>query len=190
MVPFTTLRNRKSSTKDFRKSANEVAFALATEVARKISTWRFNLQVEGKGKIIIVPILRAGLALLPAFVEKFPSASVGFIGLKRNEKTLKPKAYYQNIPKISKSDVVIVLDPMLATGGSAVAGITALIKEGAREENIIFVGVVSAPEGIAKLQKNFSVVQILCAEYDKKLDKKGYIVPGLGDFGDRYFGTE
>lgn len=179
MEPFITLRNRKSSTKDFRKSADEVAKALASEIAQHVA----------KERIILVPILRAGLALLPAFIEKFPEARVGFIGLKRNEKTLKPKAYYQNIPKISKSDTVLVLDPMLATGGSAVAGITALIKAGAREENIIFVGVISAPEGIAKLQKNFSLVQILCAEYDKKLDKKGYIVPGLGDFGDRYFGN-
>lgn len=176
---FAILRNRKSSTKDFRKSANEVAFALATEVAK---------HVPKKG-IVLVPILRAGLALLPSFIEKFPEARVGFIGLKRNEKTFKPKAYYQNIPKISKSDTVIVLDPMLATGGSAVAGITALIKAGAREENIIFIGVISAPEGIANLQKKFPLVQILCAEYDKKLDKKGYIVPGLGDFGDRYFGN-
>ncbi len=183
------LRNKKSTTKDFRKSADEVARALAEEVSSKMSTWRLNLQVGGKRKIILVPILRAGLALLPAFLEAFPNAPVGFIGLKRNEKNLKPKAYYQNIPKISKTDVVIVLDPMLATGGSAVAGITTLVNAGAHEKNIIFVGVISAPEGIANVQNNFPLVQILCAEYDKRLDKKGYIVPGLGDFGDRYFGN-
>lgn len=177
--PFNSLRYKKTKTEEFRKSAHALARALANEVARNIK----------KERIILVPILRAGLALLPAFIEKFPRASVGFIGLKRNEKTLKPKAYYQNIPKLSKNDTVIVLDPMLATGGSAVAGIKTLIKCGAREKNIIFVGIISAPEGIAKLQKNFPLVQILCAEYDKKLDKKGYIVPGLGDFGDRYFGN-
>lgn len=177
-TPFTALRNKKTKTEEFRKSAHEVAHKLAKEVSRHTT----------KKRIILVPILRAGLALLPAFIEKFPEASVGFIGLKRNEKTLKPKAYYQNIPKISKNDTVIVLDPMIATGGSAVAGITALVKAGARKENIIFVGVISAPEGIANLQKNFPLVRILCAEYDKKLDKRGYIVPGLGDFGDRYFG--
>lgn len=177
-APFIALRNKKTKTDEFRKSAHEVALTLAKEVARHTA----------KNSIILVPILRAGLALLPAFIEKFPKASVGFIGLKRNEKTLKPKAYYQNIPKISKSDVVIVLDPMLATGGSAVAGIKTLVKAGAREENIVFVGIISAPEGIANLQKNFPLVRILCAEYDKRLDKKGYIVPGLGDFGDRYFG--
>lgn len=174
-----TLRNKKSSIKEFRASAHEVARALAREVASHVT----------EEKITLVPILRAGLALLPAFIEQFPAARVGFIGLKRNEKTLKPKAYYQNIPKLSKRDTVLVLDPMLATGGSAVAGIKTLIRVGAQEANIIFVGVISAPEGIANVQKNFPLVQILCAEYDKKLNKNGYIVPGLGDFGDRYFGA-
>ena len=178
-TPFTALRNKKTKTEEFRKSAHEVARALAKEVA----------QHTVKKGIVLVPILRAGLALLPAFIEKFPKALVGFIGLKRNEKTLKPKAYYQNIPKILKNDVVIVLDPMLATGGSAVAGIKTLMRAGAREENIIFVGIISAPEGIANVQDNFPLVRILCAEYDKKLDKNGYIVPGLGHFGDRYFGN-
>lgn len=178
--PFATLRNRKTPTGEFRRAAQDVAKVLAKEVAKKIGKER---------KVILVPILRAGLALLPAFIEKFFEAQVGFIGLKRDEKTLRPKAYYQNIPKISKSHAVIVLDPMLATGRSAVAGITTLIEAGAREENIIFVGVISALEGIENVQNNFPLVRILCAEYDKKLDKKGYIVPGLGDFGDRYFGA-
>lgn len=178
--PFSMLRNRKSKTADFREAAQDVAQTLAKEVARNTTK---------ESTVVLVPILRAGLALLPSFVEEFPSARVGFIGLKRNEKTLKPKAYYQNLPKISKKDVIIVLDPMLATGGSAVVGIKALIASGAHEENIIFVGVISVPQGLANIQKNFPLVQILCAEYDKKLDKKGYIVPGLGDFGDRYFGT-
>lgn len=176
--PFIALRNKKTKTEEFRKSAHDVARTLAREVARHTA----------KKQIILVPILRAGLALLPAFIEKFPDAQVGFIGLKRDEKTFVPKAYYQNIPKISKNNVVVVLDPMLATGGSAVEGIRTLLKAGAHEENIIFVGVISAPEGIVNIQNNFPLVRILCAEYDEKLDKKGYIVPGLGDFGDRYFG--
>lgn len=178
--PFSILRNRKSKTANFREAATDIAKALAEEVGENISK---------NSTVVLVPILRSGLALLPEFLNTFTNARVGFLGLKRNEKTLKPKAYYQNIPKISKKDVVIVLDPMLATGGSAVAGIKELIVSGAHEENIIFVCVISAPQGIAKIQKNFPLVQILCAEYDKKLDKNGYIVPGLGDFGDRYFGT-
>ncbi len=181
--PFTTLRNRKAPRGEFRKAANGVAKVLAKEVSRHIGK-------EMKGEVLLVPILRSGLALVPAFMEKFPEAQVGFIGLKRDEKTLKPKAYYQNIPKIRKGDMIIVLDPMLATGGSAIAGIKTLIEAGAREENIIFVGVISAHEGIENIQSNFPLVQILCAAYDEKLDKKGYIVPGLGDFGDRYFGKQ
>ncbi|MHB1118104.1 MAG: uracil phosphoribosyltransferase [Minisyncoccota bacterium] len=180
--PVSTLRNRKTSTKEFRKVAHEIAAILAKESLRRMR------KAKSK-KVVLVPILRAGLALLPAFLEIFPEASVGFIGLKRNEKTLKPKAYYQNISKVAKSDKVIVLDPMLATGGSAVAAITALIKEGAQEKNIMFVGVISAPEGLEKLQTTFPKIDTLIALHDEKLDKKGYIVPGLGDFGDRYFAS-
>ena len=181
-APLITLRNRKTETGDFRKSADEIAVILAKEAYRRL----------GKGeasKVVLVPILRAGLALLPAFLKKFSDARVGFVGLKRNEKTFKPKAYYQNFPKISKTDWVIVLDPMLATGGSARAGIAALMKAGAEEKNIMFVGVISAPEGLANLQKHFPLVDTLIAVHDEKLDTKKYIVPGLGDFGDRYFGT-
>lgn len=179
--PLSTLRNRKSSTAEFRKASDEIARILVKEALRR-------MRVANAKKVVLVPILRAGLALLPAFLEKFPEASVGFIGLKRNEKTLKPKAYYQNIPKLSRSDKVIVLDPMLATGGSAVAAISTLLKDGVQEKNITFVGVLSAPEGFGKLQTSFSKIDTLIAVHDEKLDKKGYIVPGLGDFGDRYFG--
>lgn len=178
--PLSTLRDRKAPTKDFRKAAQEIARILAKEALRR-------MRKTGAKKVVLVPILRAGLALLPSFIEKFPESSVGFIGLKRNETTLKPKAYYQNIPKFSKSDHVLVLDPMLATGGSAVAAIKELIKAGAQEEKIMFVGVISAPEGLEKLQKSFPKLDTLIAVHDDKLDKRGYIVPGLGDFGDRYF---
>lgn len=176
------LRDRKTSTKEFRNTSNKITSVLAKEVFRRLH------KKAKRENIILVPILRAGLALLPIFIDVFKDAHVGFIGLKRNEKTLKPKAYYRNIPKISKSDTVIVLDPMLATGGSAVAGIQTLIKAGAREENIIFVGVISAPEGLLNLQKHFPRIDTVIAVHDKKLDKRGYIVPGIGDFGDRYFG--
>lgn len=178
-APLLLLRDKEISTGEFRKTAREIADILAKEISRRLSK---------ENKIVLVPILRAGLALLPSFIDVFPNARVGFIGLKRNEKTFKPKAYYRNIPKISKNDAVIVLDPMLATGGSAVAGINTLIKAGAREERITFVGVISAPEGLASLQKHFPRIDIVIAVHDERLDKKGYIVPGIGDFGDRYFG--
>lgn len=179
---LTILRDKKTWTGEFRKTADEIADILAKEVSRRL---------RGKNKeknIVLVSVLRAGLALLPSFIEKFPDARIGFIGLKRNEKTFKTKKYYQNIPKISKNDTIVVLDPMLATGGSAVVAIGELIKAGAREEDIIFVGVISAPEGLANLQKHFPRIDTVIAVHDKKLDKHGYIVPGLGDFGDRYFG--
>lgn len=175
------LRNRKTSTKDFRVAAHAIAHVLADETAHRAR----NAKAK---RVILVPILRAGLALLPAFLEKFPEARVGFIGLKRNEKTFKTKKYYQNIPTISKNDRIIVLDPMLATGGSAVVAMGELIEAGAREENISFVGVISAPEGLANLQKHFPHIDTVIAVHDEGLNKHKYIVPGLGDFGDRYFG--
>lgn len=181
-APLITLRDKKTPTGVFRKAAREIADILAKEVSRRL---------RGKNKeknIVLVPVLRAGLALLPAFLEKFPEARVGFIGLKRNEKTFKTKKYYQNFPKISKNGRIVVLDPMLATGGSAVVAIEELINAGAREEHILFVGVISAPEGLANLQKHFSRIDTIIAVHDQKLDKHKYIVPGLGDFGDRYFG--
>lgn len=140
--------------------------------------------------VVLVPILRSGVALLASFLEVFTAARVGFVGLKRNEKTLKARAYYKNIPPIKKNDIVIVLDPMLATGGSAVVGIRTLLKMGAREENIVFAGVIAAPLGVEKLRKNFPEITIVLGVCDKGLDTKGYIVPGVGDFGDRYFGTK
>ncbi|HAT68111.1 MAG: hypothetical protein A2481_00460 [Candidatus Yonathbacteria bacterium RIFOXYC2_FULL_47_9] len=185
-APLITLRNRKTPTGEFRVAAEAIAEILAKEALRRAHKEK----ITDTKKVILVPILRAGLVLLPAFMKKFPEAPVGFIGLKRNETTLKPKAYYQNIPKVSKSDKVILLDPMLATGGSAVTAITALVKDGAQEKNITFVGVISAPEGLLKLQTKFPQIDMLVAVHDEKLDKNGYIVPGLGDFGDRYFGTK
>lgn len=182
---LAVLRNRKTGTKEFRAASRVIARGLARDVRGDV----------GQGKkfapqnVVLVPVLRAGLALLPEFLEIFPEARVGFVGLKRNEKTLKPKAYYHNLPVIKKSDMVVVLDPMLATGGSAVATLRDIVDAGAQEKNIIFASVVAAPEGIAHLQKNFPHTSIVVGVCDEGLDKKGYIVPGLGDFGDRYFGT-
>lgn len=181
-APLIILRNKKTPTGEFRKASNEITNILAKEVSRRLREKKI------EKNIVLAPILRAGLALLPTFLGKFPEARVGFIGLKRNEKTFKTKKYYRNIPKISKTDKIIVLDPMLATGGSAVVAIGELIKAGAHEKNITFVGVISAPEGLANLQKHFSRIDTIIAVHDKGLNKHKYIVPGLGDFGDRYWG--
>lgn len=178
---LSILRKRTGNSASFRSAADELATLLAKDVASAIST--------PKPSIVLVPILRSGLALLPAFLHVFPDAKVGFVGLKRNEKTLKAKCYYQNFPKILKQNTFIVLDPMLATGGSAIDAVRLIVKAGVREERIIFIGVISAPEGIAQLRKHFPLVRIGVTVEDDGLDTHGFIVPGLGDFGDRYFGT-
>ena len=196
-ILLTILRNKNTNTTDFRKVADDLALLLANETAHCLKKQKISVQTplaktagyKIKNNIALVPILRAGLALLPAFLKTFPESSVGFIGLKRDEKTYEAKLYYKNIPKISTRDNVIILDPMLATGGSLVEAIKILMTAGAKEENIIYIGVVSAPEGLANLKKHFPKIQTIIAAHDQKLNKNKYILPGLGDFGDRYFKT-
>lgn len=194
---LTILRDKNTKTADFRKSADDLALILANEAAEFLPKEKFSIQTplaktagyKFKNDIILVPILRAGLALLPAFLKTFPEAKVGFVGLKRDEKTFKSHLYYKNIPKTSKNDNVIILDPMLATGGSLVETIKILLDSGTKQEKIIYVGVVSAPEGIKNLKKNFPKIKTVIAAHDQKLNKQKYILPGLGDFGDRYFSS-
>lgn len=193
----SNLRNKKSNIAIFRNSAEKMSHFLAQEalsfikeksvsIYTPISKTAGSLQAQD---IILIPILRAGLALLPTFLYYFEKAKVGFIGLKRDEKTFKPHEYYKNIPKIKKNDRVILLDPMLATGGSAVAAIEILKKMGAKEDQILCVFLISAPQGIKKLKDAHPKVKMIISIKDKTLNKNKYIVPGLGDFGDRYFGT-
>jgi len=139
---------------------------------------------------VLVPILRSGLALLPAFISTFPKAGVGFVGLVRDEQTAEAQLYYKKLPAIPADADVIVLDPMLATGGSLCAALKILEDAGVKQEQILFVGVVSAPEGVQRVQQEFPRVTLLIAQEDEALDANKFILPGLGDFGDRYFGTE
>lgn len=138
--------------------------------------------------IVIVPILRAGLGMVDGIREIIPSAKVGFIGLYRDEKTLVPHEYYAKFPDNIKSSIVLLVDPMLATGGSAIAAVDMLKKRGVN--NIRYVGLVAAPEGIRALSEAHPDVDIYTAALDEKLNEHGYIVPGLGDCGDRLFGTK
>lgn len=194
---LTILRDKNTKTADFRKAADDLALILANETAEFLPKEKFAIQTpltktagyKFKNEIMLVPILRAGLALLPAFLKTFPNAKAGFIGLKRDEKTYEAKLYYKNIPKISGNDSVIILDPMLATGGSLVEVIRILLATGVKEEKIIYIGVVSAPEGVKNLKKNFPKIKTIIAANDQKLNKQKYILPGLGDFGDRYFSS-
>ena len=135
----------------------------------------------------MVPILRAGLGMVDALMDLIPAAKIGHIGLYRNEETLEPVEYYCKLPTDIENREVLVLDPMLATGGSAVAAINFIKKRGAK--NIRFVCIIAAPQGIEVLQKAHPDVDIYCGSVDEKLNENGYIVPGLGDAGDRLFGT-
>jgi uracil phosphoribosyltransferase len=136
--------------------------------------------------LVVITILRAGLAMTSSAISLFPEASVGFAGLRRDEKTAIAEEYYWQIPKISASDIVLLLDPMLATGGSLLH----VLRKLETTKNVRLITIISAPEGVAAIHNEFPNLPIYTAAVDEKLNDKKYIVPGLGDFGDRYFGTE
>lgn len=178
----------------FRTLAKRLALALALEAIRDLPTSEVTVRTPletttGRvlGDLVAVPILRAGLGMLEAVTELFPEVAVGYIGLERDEASLKPQSYYRKLPSV-RGRHVLVLDPMLATGGSGSAA-TAAVKEG-DPASIRFVCVVAAPEGIGRMQTDHPDVPIFTAAIDRQLNDHGYILPGLGDFGDRLFGTE
>lgn len=192
---LTLLRDRRTPSFQFRAILRHLAGLMAYEVTKDLKTKRIKIHTpleETYGyriteQVILVPILRAGLGMVGGFVEYLPEAKVGHIGLYRDEETLKPVDYYFKFPKKLKDSLILVLDPMLATGGSAAAAITFLKKKGAK--NIRFVSIVSSPEGVKTLIKSHPDVKIYTTALDRTLNNKGYIVPGLGDAGDRIFGT-
>jgi uracil phosphoribosyltransferase len=191
---LTQLRNQDTAPPVFRTLAKRLALALALEAIRDLPTTEVEVQgplERAKGRIlddlVAVPILRAGLGMLEAVTELFPEVAVGYIGLERDEASLQPQSYYRKLPQVAGRHV-LVLDPMLATGGSGSAA-TAAVREGG-PASIRFVCVVSAPEGIAKMEADHPDVPIFTAAVDRQLNEHGYILPGLGDFGDRLFGTE
>ena len=195
---ITKLRNKSASRAEFRYAAMQLAKLLALEAESVLETEKINIEtpitktigIKIKKNIVIIIILRSGLVLLPAFIEQFPNSSVGFVGMKRDEKTAKANLYYKNLPKISQYDQVIVLDPMIATGGSSIGTLKILTDQGVNQSQILFVGVIAAPEGIKIMQKTFPNIRIIVAVTDKGLTPTKFITPGLGDFGDRSFGTE
>jgi len=189
------IRNRETSPPVFRTLAKRLALALTLEAIRDLPTERVDVETPlerttGRvlGELVAVPILRAGLGMLEAVTELFPEVAVGYIGLERDEASLQPQSYYRKLPPVTGRHV-LVLDPMLATGGSGSAACTAL-KEAGAPTSIRFVCVVAAPEGLARMQTDHPDVAIFTAAVDRQLDDHGYILPGLGDFGDRLFGTE
>ncbi len=194
---LSILRDKNTSSKDFRSLVSEIATLECYEATRDLPVQEVEVEtpickcvahnLEGK-KLAFVPILRAGLGMVDGVLSLVPSARVGHIGLYRDPETLKPVEYYCKLPADIAERDVIVLDPMLATGGSAIDAIS-LIKE-RNPKSIKFMGIIAAPEGLAALQKAHPDVDIYCAALDEKLNDHGYIVPGLGDAGDRIFGTK
>ena len=192
---LTLMRNSATKPKKFRELIRELAMLLCYEATTDLTTQPLTVDtpmgraagVELQHKVGLVPILRAGLGLVEGIWEMMPGAEVWHIGLYRDERTLKPVSYYNKLPTMPTVQVCLVLDPMLATGGSAVATVDILKRWGA--ERIKFVGILAAPEGIGRLQGAHPDVDIHVAHVDERLNDIGYIVPGLGDAGDRQFGT-
>ena len=190
------LRNKATGTKEFKELVSELATLLCYEATRDLPLEEVEIEtpiavahtkVLSGRKLALVPILRAGLGMVDGMLTLLPAAKVGHIGLYRNEETLEPVEYYCKLPSDIAERDVIVLDPMLATGGSARDAITQIKKRGAR--SIKFIGIIAAPEGLKALHEAHPDVDIYVAALDEKLNEKGYIVPGLGDAGDRIFGT-
>ncbi|MBI3006165.1 MAG: uracil phosphoribosyltransferase [Ignavibacteriales bacterium] len=193
---LTLLRDKKTPSNQFRAILRRMASLMAYEVTRDLNIKEIGIKTpleKTKGNIVsqpivLVPILRAGLGLVGGFVEVIPDARVGHIGLYRDEDTLRPVDYYFKVPKNLKNALVLVLDPMLATGGSGSAAISYLKEKGA--QSIRFVSLVAAPEGVRTISKAHPDVKMYTCSLDRGLNQRGYILPGLGDAGDRMFGTE
>ena len=191
------LRNKETGVKEFRELIGEIAGLMCYEATRNLPTEEVEVEtpvavakcrvLAGK-KLAIVPILRAGLGMVDNMIALIPSAKIGHIGLYRDPETHKPVEYYCKLPEDIENRVTFVVDPMLATGGSAIAAIDFLKKRGCR--NIIMMNIIGCPEGIAAVQKAHPDVDIYMAACDEKLNEHAYIVPGLGDAGDRIFGTK
>lgn len=190
------IRDKNTDTKTFRENVNEIGSLVTYEVTRDLETKNIEIetpiakttvQILAKD-VVIVPILRAGLGMVDGIQKVIPTAKVGHIGLYRDEETLMPHEYYSKFPKEIKEATVLVVDPMLATGGSVIAAIDRVKMAGAKD--IRYVGIVGCPEGVKALQEKHPDVDIYMVSIDQGLNRVGYIVPGLGDCGDRLFGTK
>jgi uracil phosphoribosyltransferase len=194
---LSLMREKDTSTKSFRQLLREISHLLAYEVTRNLPMTTKRIEtplcemdapvIDGK-KLALISILRAGNGLLDGILELIPAARVGFVGLYRDEETLKPVQYYFKVPTQLEERVTIVVDPMLATGNSSAAAIDLVKDAGAK--NIIFLCLLAAPEGVARMKEAHPDVPIVTASLDSHLNELGYIVPGLGDAGDRMFGTK
>ena len=193
---MSQLRSVHTKTKEFRELVSEIATLVTYELSRDFQTKTVEVTTpivktkcqELKEEVVLIPVLRAGLGMVEGVCSLIPTAKIGHIGLYRDEETLEPKKYFFKVPENTKNSLVIVLDPMLATGHSAAYAIHALKEIGVK--NIRYAGIVGCPEGIKLLQEKHPDVDIYLAQEDSHLNENGYIVPGLGDCGDRLFGTK
>ena len=193
------IRQKDCGTKVFREVVNEISMLMAYEVSRDLPLEDVEIEtplvkttlktLAGK-KVAIIPILRAGLGMVDGILELIPAAKIGHVGMYRDHDTLQPVEYFVKLPSDISERQLFVVDPMLATGGSAVAAIDALLKRGAQPNSIKFCCLVAAPEGVKVLQDAHPEIDIYAAALDERLNENGYILPGLGDAGDRLFGTK
>ncbi len=196
---LTLMRDKETSTRTFRELLKEIALLMGYEVTRKLKLGTTEVEtpickmkkapiIAGK-KLVVVPILRAGIGMADGLVNLVPSARIGHIGMYRDEKTKEPVEYLVKLPAV-EGRLFIVVDPMLATGNSARMAVDTLIKRGIDRKDIVFMALVAAPEGLAKFNEKYSDIPVYVAALDEKLNENAYIVPGLGDAGDRLFGTK
>jgi uracil phosphoribosyltransferase len=193
---LTILRNRETNNHLFRTTLRRISSVMAFDVTRDLDLKRGSVRTPLEktagyvlaDEIVIVPVLRAGLGLVDGFLDFLPEARVGHVGIYRNEKTLEPVDYYSKFPSALNKGLVMLLDPMLATGGSGSAAISFLKLKGARR--IRFVSLLAAPEGVKRITQTHPDVRVFSTVLDRKLNAHGYILPGLGDAGDRIFGTD
>ncbi len=191
---LTRLRDERTRPQEFRRVLGEIALLMLHEATRDFAVRSVPVQTpvartrgqQLQREVVLVPVLRAGLGMLDSILQLLPDARIGFIGLKREETTLQAQFYHKSLPKNLSQFEVILIDPMLATGGSAVAALDLLHEQGAK--HVRFVNLVAAPEGIRTVRKSYPKLPIFTAAVDRKLNDKGYILPGLGDAGDRLFG--
>ena len=191
---LTHLRDKTTAPVTFRTLSYQIGLLLALEATRDLPTKSKTIETPLEAiespvlsqSLVIVPILRAGLGMLQPYTDLFPDVSVGYVGLERDEETAKARSYYCKLPPLDNCRVLCI-DPMLATGGSAAQALTVLREKGAKDLRLVTI--VSAPEGIAAVEKQHPDVPIITASIDRELNEQSYIIPGLGDFGDRLYGT-
>ncbi len=192
---ITILRDKTTTPEIFRAAVKRISLILAVEISKEYHVNKLEVETplentsgyRLKQNVVLVPVLRAGLGMVSGFLEVIPDAKVGHIGLQRNEETLEPIEYYYKTPKDIVNSQVILLDPMLATGGSSSGALKYLKNRGVKK--CVFACLVAAPEGVKRISSDHPEIPIFCAALDRQLNERGYILPGLGDAGDRTFGT-